>query len=111
MAAVVQTGLANRGYYDGSIDGVIGSGTRETIRAFQKTTIFAGHRTDYPQLLKALKLPLVPQVELTERKGRLFNAQRGVIWLAKDGGTAENDYHTGTTSSFSNAGQDFLLPD
>jgi peptidoglycan hydrolase-like protein with peptidoglycan-binding domain len=31
----VQSELARRGYYQGAIDGVIGSGSREAIRAFQ----------------------------------------------------------------------------
>jgi Putative peptidoglycan binding domain len=36
MATAVQTELANRGYFHGSIDGAIGPGSREAIRAFQK---------------------------------------------------------------------------
>jgi Putative peptidoglycan binding domain len=36
MATAVQTELANRGYYHGSIDVAIGPGSREAIRAFQK---------------------------------------------------------------------------
>jgi peptidoglycan hydrolase-like protein with peptidoglycan-binding domain len=59
----VQTGLANRGYYHGSIDGVIGSGTREAIRAFQKVNNLPVTGLIDPPLLKALKLPPVPQVE------------------------------------------------
>ena len=32
----VQAALADRGYYRGQIDGVIGSGTRRAVRAFQR---------------------------------------------------------------------------
>jgi hypothetical protein len=32
----VQSALADRGYYDGPIDGIIGSGTRRAVRAFQR---------------------------------------------------------------------------
>jgi hypothetical protein len=35
LAVSVQSELAQRGYYQGAIDGVIGSGSREAIRAFQ----------------------------------------------------------------------------
>jgi len=35
LAVSVQSELARRGYYQGAIDGVIGSGSREAIRAFQ----------------------------------------------------------------------------
>jgi hypothetical protein len=63
MATAVQTGLANRGYYHGSIDGAIGSGTREAIRAFQKANNLPVTGLIDPPLLKALKLPPVPQVE------------------------------------------------
>jgi lysozyme family protein len=63
MATAVQTGLANRGYYHGSIDGAIGSGTREAIQAFQKANNLPVTGLIDPPLLKALKLPPVPQVE------------------------------------------------
>ena len=63
IATAVQTGLANRGYYHGSIDGAIGSGTREAIRAFQKANNLPVTGLIDPPLLKALKLPPVPQVE------------------------------------------------
>ena len=63
MATAVQTGLANRGYYHGSIDGTIGSGTREAIRAFQKANNLPVTGLIDPPLLKALKLPPVPEVE------------------------------------------------
>jgi hypothetical protein len=36
IASAAQAELANRGYYHGSIDGAIGPGTREAIRAFQR---------------------------------------------------------------------------
>ena len=32
----VQSTLADRGYYHGAIDGVIGNGTRRAVRAFQR---------------------------------------------------------------------------
>jgi localization factor PodJL len=35
LAVSVQSELAQRGYYKGAIDGVIGSDSREAIRAFQ----------------------------------------------------------------------------
>jgi hypothetical protein len=35
LAVSVQSELARRGYYRGAIDGVIGSGSRDAIRAFQ----------------------------------------------------------------------------
>ncbi|MFL6541005.1 MAG: peptidoglycan-binding protein, partial [Chthoniobacterales bacterium] len=35
VVTAVQERLANDGYYHGSIDGVIGSGTRRAIRAFE----------------------------------------------------------------------------
>jgi hypothetical protein len=47
-----------------------------------------------PPFLKGLKLTPVPQVEnITERKGRLFNPQRGVLLFKKDG-------HFGKLSSY-----------
>jgi putative peptidoglycan binding protein len=63
MATAVQTGLANRGYYHGSIDGSVGSGTRDAIRAFQKANNLPVTGLIDPPLLKALKLPPGPQVE------------------------------------------------
>ena len=32
----VQTALADLGYYNGPIDGIVGSGTRRAVRAFQR---------------------------------------------------------------------------
>ena len=54
LAVSVQTKLANKGYYHGQVDGVIGSGSIEAIRRFQ-----ADHRLPVtgkidPKLLKAL---------------------------------------------------------
>jgi hypothetical protein len=62
LATAVQTGLTQRGYYHGPIDGVIGSGSREAIRAFQKTQGLPVTGIIDPALLKALKLPAVPRV-------------------------------------------------
>ncbi len=36
IQALVQDSLARRGYYDGPVDGVVGSGTRSAIREFQR---------------------------------------------------------------------------
>lgn len=63
IATATQTGLANRGYYHGSIDGVIGPGSREAIRAFQKANNLPVTGLIDPALLKALKLPPVPHAE------------------------------------------------
>jgi peptidoglycan hydrolase-like protein with peptidoglycan-binding domain len=60
IATAVQTVLANRGYYHDSIDGTIGSGTREAIRPFQKANNLRVTGLVDPSLLKALKLPPVP---------------------------------------------------
>jgi Putative peptidoglycan binding domain len=61
LATAVQTELARRGYYHGSIDGMIGFGSREAIRTFQKTQELSATGLIDPALLKALKLPAVPQ--------------------------------------------------
>jgi hypothetical protein len=54
LAVSVQSELARRGYYHGSIDGVIGAGSREAIRAFQAAQgLQVTERID-PKLLKAL---------------------------------------------------------
>jgi hypothetical protein len=62
LAAAVQTELARRGYYHGPIDGVIGSASREAIRAFQQAQGLPTTGLIDPSLLKALKLPPVPRV-------------------------------------------------
>jgi hypothetical protein len=62
LATAVQTELARRGYYHGPIDGVIGSGSREGIRAFQEAHGLTATGLIDPALLKALKLPEVPRV-------------------------------------------------
>ena len=62
LATAVQTDLARRGYYHGPIDGVIGFGSREAIRAFQETQGLPATGLIDPALLKALKLPAVPRV-------------------------------------------------
>jgi Putative peptidoglycan binding domain len=54
--ALVQGALARRGYYDGQVDGIIGSGTRSAIREFQRDNgLTVTGRVD-PQLVQALKL-------------------------------------------------------
>jgi Putative peptidoglycan binding domain len=61
LATAVQTELSRRGYYRGSIDGVIGFGSREAIRTFQKAQGLSATGPIDPALLKALKLPAVPR--------------------------------------------------
>jgi hypothetical protein len=61
LATAVQTELSRRGYYRGSIDGVIGFGSREAIRTFQKAQGLSATGLIDPALLKALKLPAVPR--------------------------------------------------
>jgi hypothetical protein len=62
LASAVQTELARRGYYHGPIDGLMGSGSREAIRSFQKAEGLPVTGLINPQLLRALKLPSVPRV-------------------------------------------------
>jgi Putative peptidoglycan binding domain len=62
LASAVQTELARRGYYHGPIDGLMGSGSREAIRAFQQAQGLPVTGVIDPALLKALKLPAVPRV-------------------------------------------------
>jgi len=58
LAIRVQWALSRRGYYDGPIDGVIGSDGIRAIRAFQEAQgLPATGRID-PNVLRALKLPL-----------------------------------------------------
>jgi hypothetical protein len=59
----VQSELARRGYYHGSIDGVIGPGSRQAIRAFQESQQLPATGVTSPNVLRALKLP-VPQGSL-----------------------------------------------
>ena len=66
MATAVQTELANRGYYHGSIDGAIGPGSRDAIRAFQRANNLPVTGLIDPSLLKALRLPAVPRVGASE---------------------------------------------
>jgi hypothetical protein len=61
LATAVQTELARRGYYHGSIDGAIGPGSRDAIRAFQKSNDLPVTGLIDPALLKALRLPPVPR--------------------------------------------------
>jgi hypothetical protein len=68
LATAVQTELARRGYYRGSIDGVIGLGSREAIRAFQKLNDLPVTGLIDPPLLKALKLPAVPRVTASDHR-------------------------------------------
>jgi hypothetical protein len=62
LATTVQTELARRGYYHGPVDGVIGPGSRQAIRAFQEAHGLPVTGLVDPPLLKALKLPAVPRV-------------------------------------------------
>jgi Putative peptidoglycan binding domain len=54
LAVSVQSGLAQRGYYHGAIDGDIGSGSRQAIRAFQAAQGLPVTGLIDPKLLKAL---------------------------------------------------------
>jgi len=54
LAVSVQAGLAQRGYYHGAIDGEIGSGSRQAIRAFQAAQGLPVTGMIDPKLLKAL---------------------------------------------------------
>jgi hypothetical protein len=62
LAAAVQSELARRGYYQGSVDGLIGSASREAIRAFQRAKGLPVTGLIDPSLLKALRLPAVPHL-------------------------------------------------
>ncbi len=54
LAVSVQSELARRGYYHGAIDGAIGSGSRQGIRAFQAAQGLPVTGRIDPKLLKAL---------------------------------------------------------
>jgi hypothetical protein len=54
LAVSVQSELARRGYYRGAIDGVIGSGSRQAIRAFQAANGLPVSGMIDPNFLKAL---------------------------------------------------------
>jgi hypothetical protein len=62
LATAVQIELAGRSYYHGPIDGVIGSESRQAIRAFQAAQGLLTTGLIDPELLKALKLHQVPHV-------------------------------------------------
>ena len=66
IAIAVQNELARRGYYNGSIDGVMGPGSREAIRSFQRADNLPVTGLIDPSLLKALKLPAIPRVASAE---------------------------------------------
>jgi Putative peptidoglycan binding domain len=66
LSTAVQTELARRGYYRGPIDGVMGSGSREAIRAFQRAQGLPVSGLIDPPLLRALKLPAVPRVAASD---------------------------------------------
>jgi peptidoglycan hydrolase-like protein with peptidoglycan-binding domain len=52
----VQSNLAQLGYYHGPIDGEIGSGSRQAIRAFQAAQGLPVTGMIDPKLLKALRI-------------------------------------------------------
>ncbi len=54
LAVSVQSELAQRGYYHGAIDGAIGSGCRQAIRAFQAAQGLPVTGMIDPKLLRAL---------------------------------------------------------
>jgi hypothetical protein len=68
LATAVQTKLAERGYYHGPIDGLMGSGSREAIQAFQQAQGLPVTGRIDPALLKALKLPAVPRVAASDHE-------------------------------------------
>jgi hypothetical protein len=53
---LVQDALARRGYYDGEVDGVVGSGTRSAIREFQRDNGLPVTGRIDSQLVQALKI-------------------------------------------------------
>jgi hypothetical protein len=61
VATRVQTELSRLGYYHGPIDGVISLRSQEAIKAFQQAEGQPATGLINPALLKALKLPAVPQ--------------------------------------------------
>jgi len=71
LSAAVQAELAQRGYYHGPIDGVIGSESREAIRSFQQAKGLPVTGLIDPRLLRALKLPAVPRVAASEHGSAL----------------------------------------
>jgi hypothetical protein len=62
VATAVQNELARRGYYNGAIDGVLGPGSRDAIRSFQRAENLPVTGLIDPSLLTALKLPAIPPV-------------------------------------------------
>jgi hypothetical protein len=62
IGTAVQNELARLGYYNGSIDGIMGPASREAIRSFQRAENLPVTGLIDPSLLKALKLPAVPRV-------------------------------------------------
>ena len=54
LALSVQSALAHRGYYHGAVEGEIGSGSGEAIRAFQAAQGLPVTGMIDPKLLKAL---------------------------------------------------------
>jgi len=62
LATAVQSELTARGYYHGQINGMIGSDSRQAIRAFQQAHGLPVTGSIDPGLLKALNLPKVPRV-------------------------------------------------
>jgi hypothetical protein len=55
LAVSVQSGFAQRNYYHGAMDGEIGSGSRQAIRAFQAAQGLPVTGTIDPKLLKTLE--------------------------------------------------------
>ncbi len=62
IATAVQNELAHRRYYSGPIDGIVGPGTQDAIRSFQRSENLPVTGLIEPSLLKALKLPPIPSV-------------------------------------------------
>jgi hypothetical protein len=56
VGSLVQDALARRGYYAGQVDGVIGPGTRQSIRQFQRDNGLPVTGRISPELMRALKI-------------------------------------------------------
>ena len=56
IQVLVQDSLARRGYYDGPVDGVVGSGTRSAIREFQRDNGLPVTGRIDSQLVQALQI-------------------------------------------------------
>jgi len=70
MQSRVQTDLNKLGFYGGSIDGLMGSGTRDAIRAFRKQAGLPVNNAIEPELTQALRSALQRQASTTAASHR-----------------------------------------